>query len=117
MAQQFDLDFDGGLTQRFPEFMDCVRDSVYGCGRQFKAIAADLDMSASDLSKRLSQSADVHFALTRLPELLASTGNLSPIYWLVEKYCDDAETRQRKALAEIPALIVKLQAIAKEAAK
>lgn len=116
MAQQFDLDFEGGLTQRFPEFMDCVRDSVYGCGRQFKAIASDLDMSPSELSKRLSNNGDIHLALERLPEVLDATRSLSPIFWLVEKYCDDAEAKQKKALAQIPTLIEQLQRLAKEAA-
>ncbi len=112
---QFELDFEPGLTDRFPEFLDCVRASVYGCGRPFKAIAADLDMSPSALSQKLADNTDNHFALRRLPDLMRATNNLEPIYWLVEKFCDDPEQKRRMALAQIPGLIAQLQAVAKAA--
>ena len=115
VTQQFEIDFEGGLTQRFPAFMDCVRDSVYGCGRQFKAIASDLDMSPSELSKRLSPSGDIHFALERLPELVDATRNLNPIFWLVERYCGDPEKKRKQAIAQLPTLVAQLQQLVKDA--
>lgn len=96
--QQVELNFEGGLTDQYPEFKDCVKASVYGCGRPFKAIAADLDMSSSALSRKLANNPDdpVHFPLHRLPELLQATSDMRPLYWLVEKYCrDDAAISSR----------------------
>jgi hypothetical protein len=106
---QFQLDFEGGLIDRYPEFQDCVRGSVYGCGRQFKAVAADMDMSASQLSQKLADNTDNHFPLERLPDLLDATRNLDPIFWLVEKYCDDPDTKSRRAKAELAAILPRLQ--------
>lgn len=114
--QQFELDFEGGLVDRFPIFLDCVRASVYGCGRQFKAIASDLDMSPSELSKKLADHADTHFALRRLPDLLEATKDYSPIFWLVEKYCDDPESKRRKSVARLEQMLPELQRLLKSAA-
>ncbi len=110
---QFELDFEPGLTDRFPEFLDCVRASVYGCGRPFKAIAADLDMSPSALSQKLADNTDNHFALRRLPDLMRATNNLEPIYWLVEKFCDDPEQKHRRNVALVAELLPKLAAMVK----
>lgn len=108
---QFELDFEPGLIDRYPEFLDCIRASVYGCGKPFKAIAADLDMSPSALSQKLSDNADTNFALRRLPDLLNSTGNLDPIYWLAEKFCDDPEAKHRRNIARVAQLLPQLVAL------
>ena len=107
--QQFELDFEGGLTERFPAFEECVRASVSGCGRQLKAIAGDLDMSPSELSRRLANNpGDVSFPLHRLADLIAATRDNSPIYWLVEKFCDDPEAKHRKNMERVAQLLPEL---------
>ncbi len=112
--QQFELDFEGGLTERFPEFIDCLRASVHGCGRQFKAIAADMDMSASELSKKLSDNSDTHFPARRLPELLLATKDYSPIYWLVESFCDDPDAKRRKSIERLAAMLPEIERILRD---
>jgi hypothetical protein len=114
-VRQFELDFEGGLVDRYPNFLDCVRASVYGCGRAFKAVAADLDMSASALSQKLADNTDNHFALRRLPELLEATKDVTPIFWLVEKYCDSSEEKKRRAIAQLPGLMAQIERLVKEA--
>lgn len=114
--RQFELDFEGGLVERYPNFLDCVRASVYGCGRQFKAVAADLDMSASALSQKLADQTDNHFALRRLPELLEATKDYTPIFWLVEKYLDDPEAKRRRSLERVAQLLPELQRLLKDTA-
>jgi hypothetical protein len=113
MTRQLQIDFQGGLTQQFPEFRDVVRASVYACGRPFKAVAADLDMSVSELSRKLADNpADpVHFPLPRLPELLAATGDLRPVYWLIESFMEDPEAKKARVLAEASDLVRSLQAV------
>lgn len=105
--QQVDLNFEGGLTDQFPEFGDCLKASVYSCGRPLKAIAADLDMSASELSRKLAQNPNdlVHFPAQRLAELIAATGDLRPIYWLAEKFCQSQEARKKQAINELVRLM------------
>lgn len=110
-VRQIEIDFEAGLTARFPEFGDCLHASVHGCGRQFKAVAADMDMSSSDLSRRLANNPNdqVYFPARRLPELIAATGDLSPIYWLIERFVDAPEAKRRRAVAELSDLIPRLQ--------
>lgn len=110
VAQQIVLDFEGGLTERFPDWRDVVRASVYDCGRPFKAIAADLDMSASLLSRRLSGAEDAqHFPLDRLPELLAATGDMRPIHWLAERFLTDARLRDAQVRARLAHLLPEME--------
>lgn len=113
--EQFELDFEGGLTTRFPSFRECVSASVSGCGRQLKAIAADLDMSPSELSRKLSDQ-EIHFPAHRLPDLIAATGDLTPVYWLVEKFCEDADAKKRKSLDKLSRLLPEIERLVREAA-
>ncbi len=108
--RQLSIEFAPGLTEQFPEFRDVVRASVYACGRQLKAVAADLDMTSSELSRKLANNpADpVHFPLDRLPELVEATGDKRPIYWLVEKFLEAPEARQGRLVAEATDAVRKL---------
>jgi hypothetical protein len=84
--RQVEINFEAGLTEQFPAFRDVVKAAVYGCGRPFKAVAADLDMTSSELSRKLGDNPNdpVHFPLHLLPELIRATGDKRPVYWLVE---------------------------------
>lgn len=106
MPTQIPLSFPAGLLEQFPEFMDCVRDSVYGCGRPFKQVAADMDMSASELSRRLNDDPkDLPFQLRRLPDLMEATRDTRPAQWLALKYLADAQSTTSHAMRELAALV------------
>lgn len=100
---QLAIDFQANIQDRFPDFHDCVRASVYGCGRQFKAIAADLDMSPSELSRKLADNPNdpVHFPMKRLPELVRATGDPSPVMWLVAEFLEDRDLKRKRAADQI----------------
>lgn len=104
---QLTIDFQPGLVEQFPAFMDCVRASVYGCGRQFKGIAADLDMSVSELSRKLAEnpSDNVNFPLQLLPSLVAATGDPRPVLWLVGRFLNDPDAERKRALRELGSLL------------
>lgn len=121
--EQTAFDFQPGLTDQFPDFMDCVRESVYGCGRQFKAIAADLDMAPSKLSRMLNNdptdrtSTDrVYFPLVMLPALMRATGDSRPVHWLVESFLEDAETKRNRAMDGLARMLPQIEAMVKAAA-
>lgn len=105
-AGQLSIDFTPGMLEQFPTFADCVRASVYGCGKPFKVVAADMDMSVSELSRKLANNIgdNVHFPLDRLPELLAATGDSRPVQWLVLRFLRDPEAHRKQALATIAQL-------------
>ena len=102
---QYSLNFEPGLTDIFPEFHDCLKASVYGCGKPFKAIAADLDMSSSRLSRMMNEADEgINFPASRLDELVAVTGDKRPIYWLIEKHLRDDGARKKRALDRLEEL-------------
>lgn len=115
--RQVELNFEAGLTEQFPEFRDVVKASVYSCGRQFKAVAADLDMSSAELSRKLADNPNdpVNFPLHLLPALIEATKDKRPVYWLVEKFLEDADTKRKRAASQIAELLPQLLALAKTA--
>jgi len=116
---QVELQLQPGLVDQFPDFRDVVKASVYSCGRAFKSIAADMDMSVSELSRKLNDnpSDPVNFPLHRLPELIKATSDMRPIYWLVEKFMEDAETKRKRAILELSAALPQIMQLVKEAQK
>lgn len=117
--RQVELNFESGLTEQFPEFRDVVRASVYSCGKAFKTVAADLDMSSAELSRKLSDNPNdpVHFPLHRLPDLIRATGDKRPVYWLVESFLEDEEVKRSRAVAQLAEMLPQLQSLLKSATK
>ncbi|MFB6311532.1 MAG: hypothetical protein ABEH64_10185 [Salinirussus sp.] len=117
--QQLEISFQPGLTDQFPRYRDVIRAAVYGCGRPFKVVAADLDLSESMLSRMMSDNEDGerkrNFPVERLPELVQATGDKRPVYWLIEAFLEDEETRQKRALSTIESLLPELQQALKHA--
>ena len=115
--RQLSLTLDQSLVQQFPNFRDVVRASVYDCGRQFKAIAADLDMSPSELSRKLADNPKdlVHFPYQKLPALIASTGDKRPVLWLVEMFLDDPVAKKQSAIDSLARMLPEIAALVKEA--
>lgn len=108
---QLSLDFD---VKRFASLHEAIRHSVYGSGRQMKHIAADLDMSPSELSRKLAGNPNdpVHFPAHRLDALIRATGDMTPIYYLIDQFLrpmEEARIREfesfKKRLPELRRLI------------
>jgi hypothetical protein len=116
-VRQVELNFEAGLTEQFPEFRDVVKASVYSCGRQFKAVAADLDMSSAELSRKLADNPNdpVNFPLHLLPALIAATKDKRPVYWLVEMFLEDEDTKRSRAVAQLSDMLPQLQALLRTA--
>lgn len=111
--KQIELNFEAGLHQQWPEFMDCVRASVHGCGRQFKQVAADLDLSSSALSRKLADNPDdnVHYQLRHFVALLKATGDMRPLYWLVEEFLEPVGSRQEQIDRQLAELLPRIAAL------
>lgn len=108
---QLEIDYLPGLQDQFPEFIDCVRASVYGCGRAFKGIAADLDMSTSELSRKLAENPNdpINFPLKLLPALLEATGDARPVMWLVSRFMEDRDIKRKRAAEQLIELMPQIQ--------
>jgi len=100
--KQIQIDFDAGLTQRYPELMDVVRAAAYACGKPLKTVAADMDLSQSELSRKLADNPNDPRELNvhELPGFIKATGKPGHdvIYWLIEQFIEDPQTRQQRAM-------------------
>ncbi|WP_435310661.1 hypothetical protein [Primorskyibacter sedentarius] len=112
MTRQIELNFEGGLINQFPNFRECVHASVYNSGKQLKAVAADLDYSPSKLSRMLADNPDdpLNFPIDRFPELVAATGDLRPIFWLVERFLEDSDAKRKRAADQLMSMLPQIQA-------
>lgn len=112
---QVGLDLDPGILDEYPDFRDAVRASVYSCGRAFKAIAADLDMSVNELSRKLSDNPNdpIHFPYHRLPDLIRATGDMRPVYWLIATFIESPETKRHRAIDQLTQLLPQIHSALK----
>lgn len=114
--RQLSIPLEHSLVEQFPAFHDVVKASVYACGRPFKAVAADLDLSVSELSRMLANNPNDprNFPLDRLPDLIRATGDRRPVLWLVEAFLDDPGARRQHAVDRLEALIPEISALVRE---
>jgi hypothetical protein len=117
ISQQLTLSFEPGLTERHKTLLSCAREAIYRAKKPLKAIAADMDLSESALSRKLSENPDDRrtFSLDDLEQALNATGDLSPVYWLIEKYLQDPEHKKARAADALTRLLPDLIALAREA--
>lgn len=114
---QMTLDFEPGLVERFPSLLDCIRTGAYTHRNPLKTIAADMDMSQSDLSRKLSGNPDDprRFSVEDFERYVDKTGDLTPIYYLCEKYLQDDGARQQRALTQLAKQLPDILALVKAA--
>lgn len=111
--KQLTLELEPGLTQRFRCARDAVAQGVYRRG--LKATAADLDMAPGNLSVALGDDGVRYLSIDAFERYLQVTGDLTPLYYLVERYLGDqgaarAEAfdrvlRMAEQLEQLPALL------------
>lgn len=109
--QQYTLDFQAGLTERFPRWRDTLVHAVYSSRLGLNGVAGKLDLSPSDLSKRLSETEEPRpLRDTDILGIIEATGDYTPVYWLLERFLKDPEARRLEALARLPGLMAAVQA-------
>lgn len=99
------LNFEGGLAAGYKTCREFVAARVHQQGRPQKAIAADMDYSPSDLTRKLAQNPDDsrRFTLDDLELFMQTTGDHSPLFYLYEKYLSQADEEEEllRKLAEV----------------
>ena len=99
---QLTINFEAGLVQSYGSCREFVASRVHQHSRPQKEIAADMDYSPSDLSRKLSQNPDDsrRFTLDDLEKYIEVTGDTKPVMYLAEKYLaereDEIETLKRQ---------------------
>jgi hypothetical protein len=90
--------------------MDCLRASVYASRKPMKTIAADMDLSTSTLSRKLSADPDDprRFSLDDLETYIAATGDTSVVEYLAAKHLQSDDHRRAQTLATATRLLGEL---------
>lgn len=102
--EQMTINFEGGLRARYPTICDVMRASLALSKRSQKAIAADMDMSPSELSRRVN--ADLNdndtrvFNVADLDKFIKAVGNTLVIEWQIEGHMVSADDRDKRLLRE-----------------
>lgn len=114
---QFQFDFEPGLLERFPTFLECLQASTHGCERALKIIAADLEMTSQELGRKLANNPNdpVNFPAKLLPDLVEATGSLLPVYWLIEKFCETPEAKKQRVLQRLDEFLTEFPQLIKAA--
>lgn len=88
MLQQLTINFDASLTDAYETCRELIQARVHQIGRQQKAIAADMDLSPSQLTRKLAQSpADsARFTLDDLERYFQTNDDRKPLHYLNAKY-------------------------------
>lgn len=115
---QMTLNFEAGISGEFASLKEFIREEALPSLWQRrripkKHVAADMDLSPSELTRKLSDNPNDprNFTLEDLEKYVSTQGDLTPIYYLLDKYGrgeDEeiaelekrlAEARQRKGIA------------------
>ncbi len=97
------LELQPSLLNRYSSLRECVHHSVLSDRRGLKAVAADCDLSVSELSRRLHpadgdlRSLDVNLFV----QILESTRDLTPLHWLMAKFLQDENTKRQHAVEQL----------------
>jgi hypothetical protein len=86
---QLVLDFESGLTERYASARECVAQGVYQRG--LKRVAGDLDQAPGNLSVQLSDDPTRHFSLDSFELYLEKTKDMTPLYYLVERFLGEKQ--------------------------
>lgn len=104
---QTSFDFTPGLTTQFPRLRDVLCAVVYGSRAGLKGVAADLDVSPSELSRMLNREQDDPRKLDveDAVSIVASTGDTRPVQWLIERFLHDPAQQRAMAAAQLAQIL------------
>lgn len=116
MPAQLTLNFEPGLAERHKSLKACIRERIYANNRPLKAIAADMDTSPSELTRKLGENPNDprNLSCDDLEAYLQASNDHTPIYYLIEKYAVSTEAKQAYAAAELSKLLPSILALAKQ---
>ena len=113
---QLSLDFEAGITERHRSLLEACAYTAHSSASPLKVIAADLDCSPSDLARKLSGNPDDkrNLSVNDMVKLIESTNDMTPIYWLIEKFHLDDDQRSARAAKELAKALPAILALAKQ---
>lgn len=116
-ASQLTLELHTDVRRRFGTLRECLYWSVLNDSRGIKAVAADCDISVSELSRRLHPSDDDPRScdVNLMVKVMHSTRDLSPLHWLMAEFLQDEDTKRRAAMDQLSQLMPQIAALLAQA--
>jgi hypothetical protein len=114
-SAQVALNFEPGLAQRYPSLRECIATGVYQRG--LSNVVPSINKAPGNLSVELSEDPARNFSVDSLEAYIQKFGDLTPIYYLVDKYIAERapEVNNSAALAQLPEALAQVLALAKQA--
>ncbi|HEY0684718.1 MAG TPA: phage regulatory CII family protein [Steroidobacter sp.] len=114
---QLTLELQPNLLRRFSTLRQCVHHTALNYQRGMKELAADLDLSESELSRRLNPSDGDHRScdVNLMVQIVEKTNDLTPIHWLMAKFLSDAESQKQAAMNALVQMAPQMLALFVEA--
>lgn len=106
-VNQLTLNFEPALVDRFSSLREYLAHRVQVQPKPQKTIAADMDLSPSMLSRKLSpgDGDTQRFNVDDLERYIAATGDTSAIDYLAAKYLSSDEDRAASAIARFEQIV------------
>lgn len=105
MSAQLTLNFDASLATRHRCLRDAVASTVYASKKGLSGVAAAIDLSPTDLTKRLNGDPQRPLRAEDIEGIIAATGDITPIQFLIAKYMQDPEAQRTAAYGQIAILL------------
>lgn len=109
MPTQLTLSLEPALLDRYRNLRDCIAAGVYQRG--LKRVAADIDMAPGNLSVALGDDGTRHLSVDALERYLQTSGDLTPIHYLVARYLGHQAAGEEAALARVEQLLSEVSAL------
>lgn len=115
MPVQHTLNFEPGLAERWRSLKACMRERVFGHAKPLKVLAGDMDLSETELSRKLSENPNDtrDVTLDDFEAYIRVTNDVTPIFYLIDKFAVNPEAKRAYAAAELAKALPGILALAK----
>ncbi len=109
-TRQLTLDLQLGLVQRYRTLRDLVHHVALDWPGGMKHLAAECDLSESELSRRLNPSPDDKRScdVNLMVRIVEVTSDLRPLHWLVARFIPSEDDRRNAAVDELQNILPRL---------
>ena len=108
--RQFTLALDEDILTAHRNVREVVAAGIYRRG--LKRCAGELDLAPGNLSSALGDDSNRKFSVDELERYIQSTGDKSPVHYLVAKYLGDESATRDQALTQVLDLLQSLPQLA-----
>jgi len=113
-ATQLALDFEAGISETHDNLKAFLRERIHHRPGGFmqKQLAAEMDLSPSELTRKLSDNPNDprNFTVDDLERYLAATGDCSPIHYLIERWIVRSPKAAQRKISDLESELARLKA-------